>query len=293
MIKTIMTMVVSAFLGMLLAQGAHAQGIGPQGGDLSFSLIFGKAQMVAGDFIGFGEVDQVPNSNIWNTDTYITVPSLNFSSGNTVTSMVGVEAKYFMTPQIAIRFSGSGAINSSPSRDATPAVAPDYNADMSPGTFIPGFMMTEGRTLGQFFATLGGDYYFATKREKVHPYAGVQINGAYGLMEIFDGYRGIIIEEDPLEAGPGPKRLVMPNSDGVITTWDTRRGEAWGIGTSLVGGVDYFLAEGFFFGFEIKAASYMYTGKRLFHQPGMEAQEASTFNTAFLAMPMVKLGFSF
>ncbi len=288
-------MVVSVLLGMLLVQGSHAQGIGPQGGDLSFSLILGKAQMVAEDFIGFGEVDQVPNSSIWETDTYITVPSLNFSSGNTVTSMVGVEAKYFMTPRIAIRFSGSGAINSSPSRDATPAVAPENNVDMSPGTFIPGFMMTEGRTLGQFFATLGGDYYFATKREKVHPYAGVQINGAYGLMEIFDGFRGIAPEESPHYADPDPipKRLRVPNNNGVITTWDTRRGEAWGIGTSLVGGVDYFLAEGFFFGFEIKVASYMYTGKRLFHQPGMEAQEASTFNTAFLAMPMVKLGFSF
>jgi hypothetical protein len=266
--------VAGLLLSLFLFQGMHAQGAGPHGGGLSFSLILGKTQMVAGDFISFYEVNQVPYSN-WDIYTDINVPGMNSFSGNNLTSMIGVEAKYFITPQIAVRFNGSGAINSSPSRDATPAVVPDQGDEFGPGTFIPGFRMTEGRTLGQFFATLGGDYYFAVGSSRVNPYAGLQFNSAYGLMEIFDGFRG------------------LDNHEEVITTWDTRRGEAWGLGGSLVGGIDYNLAEGLFFGFEIRVASYMYMGKRLFHQPGMEAQEAASYNTSFLAMPMVKLGFSF
>ena len=266
-------MVVCVLLGMIPVQGLHAQETGPQGGDLSFSLILGKTQMVAQDFITFWEVDQ----GVTNTTRSINLPELNFyDPGNMLVSMVGVEAKYFITQEIAVRFSGSGAINSSPSRDATPTVRPDDWDDMGPGTFIPGFRMTSGRTIGQFFATVGGDYYFATGREKVHPYAGLQFNSAYGLMEVFDGFRGL-----------------DSWSEEVITDWDERRGEVWGLGGSLVGGVDYYLAEGFFFGFEIKVASYMYTGKNLFHQPGMEAQNAASYNTAFLAMPSVKIGFSF
>lgn len=273
--KTIMLIVVCVLLGMTPLQGVHAQGTGPQGGDLAFSLVLGKTQMVAGDFISVWEVNQVTNRSIWSPDTDISAPHLNFFSGNNLTTMTGVEAKFFFTPQIAARFSGSGAINSSPSRDATPSVTPDTNADMGPGTFIPGFRMTEGRTLGQFFATLGGDFYFATGRDRVHPYAGAQFNSAYGLMEIFDGFRG------------------LDGNGEVVTTWDTRRGEAWGVGGSIVGGADIYLADGFFFGFEIKVASYMYTAKRIFHQPGMEAQEAFALNSSFLAQPMVKIGISF
>lgn len=308
--KTIMSMVVCVLLGMFLVQGVHAQETGPQGGELSFSLVLGKGMLVAPEF-WYYEVNQVTDEYMWyDPETVITPPSISYYSGNDVTSMVGVEAKYFITPQIAVRFSGSGSINSSPSRDATPAIVPDDRSDMGPGTFIPGFKMTEGRTVGQFFATLGGDYYFSVGRERIHPYAGIQFNSAYGLVEIFDGFRGLASREvedtdlpDPFYPTP-PAKIGTKSSitgdvsstryrDEVITTWDTRRGEAWGVGGSVVGGVDYYLAEGFFFGFEIKVASYMYTGKRLFHQPGMEAQEAATFNTAFLAMPMVKLGFSF
>ncbi len=270
--KTIMMIGALVLLGCFLTKEAAAQeGMGPQGGDLSFSLILGKTQMLPSGFLTLAEVDQAPyttNVNDMN-NPYINPPSINFYTGNTLTSMVGVEIKYFFSPELAVRFSGSGSINSSPALDAVPSVIVDNQA------ILPGHRMTTGRTMGQYFANLGVDYYFSTGRERVHPYAGVQFNGAYGLMEVFDGYRGLSWNEEP------------------HTIWDVRRGEVWGLGGSLVGGVDYFLAEGFFFGFEIKAVSYVYTGKHLFHQPGMEAQGVGVHNTSFLAMPMVKIGFSF
>lgn len=268
--KIIMSIVVCVLLGIFPVKELNAQGAGPQGGDISFSLVLGKTQMIAENFISFYEINQINNVGTWNNFmASIDPPDLSFFSGNNLTSMVGVEAKYFFTPQIALRFSGSGAINSSPARDAVPAVT------IGNSVVVPGFRMTEGKTLGQFFATLGGDYYFATGRERVHPYAGAQFNSAYGVMEIFDGYTG------------------LDSSGNVITAWDRRIGEVWGLGGSIVGGVDYYIADGFFFGFEIKVASYMYTGKRLFYQAGMDAHDVGVYNTSFLAQPMVKLGFSF
>lgn len=270
--KTIMMIVAFVLLGSFLTREASAQeGIGPQGGDLSFSLILGKTQMLPSGFLSISEVDQTPYSTSLSdaSNAYINPPDVNFYSGSSLTSMVGVEIKYFFSPQLALRFSGSGSINSSPALDAVPAIRIDNQV------ILPGYRMTTGRTIGQYFANLGVDYYFSTGRERVHPYAGVQFNSGYGLMEIFDGYRGLDYNDEPL------------------TIWDVRRGEVWGLGGSLVGGVDYFLAEGFFFGFEISAVSYLYTGKQLFHQAGMDAQGVGVHNTAFLAMPTVKLGFSF
>ncbi len=270
--KTIMMIVAFVLLGSFLTREASAQEMGPQGGELSFSLILGQTQAVAGDFLFINEVDQAPYS-AWSDGTWINPPAINFITGNNVTNMAGVEAKYFISSELAIRFSGSGSINSSPALDAVPAVVMDNEV------LLPGHRMTTGRTLGQFVSTLGADYYFATGRERVHPYAGAQFNGGYGVMEIFDGYRGIDMSN--------------PNDPQPINIWDKRIGEVWGLGGSLVGGIDYFLAEGFFLGFEVKVASYMYTGKHLFHQAGMDAQGVGVHNTAFLAMPMVKLGFSF
>ena len=66
-------------------------------------------------------------------------------------------------------------------------------------------------------------------------------------MEIFDGFRG------------------FDKDAGVIPTYDNRLGEIYGVGGSLVGGFDYYFAEGLFLGIEIKAASYMYNVKEIYH----------------------------
>jgi outer membrane protein W len=264
-------MLIAALL--LLAGGAVAQSFSPQAGDKSVALRFGRA-------VSFGDLSFYEVNRSVNYSPSGTLPSLNeassieFSTENSMANMVGVEFKYFITSQIAARFSGSGAIAGSPSQDAVEGVN-DPTGEYYPGTYLQGWRMFEGRTTKQLYIDLGADYYFASNYSRVNPYGGVQFNSSYGQLELFDGYRG------------------LDGNDEVIPTYDTRRGEAYALGGSIVGGIDYYLAEGLILGIEIKAINYMYEAKRIFHQSGMDAQDADTHNTAFLSQPVIKLGFRF
>ena len=248
-----------------------AQEYAPQAGDKIVSLRLGKAVGVG--YVNYYDVNQVANGM---QNTRISQPSsvANGFTSNEIVNAIGVEAKYFLTSNIALRFAGSGILSSSPARDAQEGVQ-DPDGNNYPGATIPGFRHLEGKTTKQFYIDLGADYYFTTKIARLQPYAGVQVNSLYGQLEIFDGYRG------------------LDGNGEVIPTYDTRRGEAYGLGGSIVGGIDYYLGEGFFLGLEIKGVSYMYNVNRIFHQPGMEAQESAAHNTSFLTQPVLKIGFKF
>nr|WP_319399363.1 BT1926 family outer membrane beta-barrel protein [uncultured Carboxylicivirga sp.] len=266
--------IIVKVLCMLLVMGgytqAEAQEYAPQAGDKTISLRLGKS--VDYPSLSYYEVNAGMSSNSVSIGQPVSRSSF-YSDGNSIVNAIGVEGKYFLTSNIALRLAGGGMIVSSPSRDAVEGVGSVYYD--YPGTAIPGYAHLEGRTTMQFYGDVGADYYFATKVPRLFPYAGVQANGVYGQMEIYDGYRG------------------LDGNGEVIPTYDTRRGEVYAFGGSLVGGVDYYLAEGFFFGFEIKTVSYMYNVKRIFHQQGMEAQEAASHVTTIFAEPVLKIGFKF
>ncbi|TAJ09391.1 hypothetical protein DMA11_20155 [Marinilabiliaceae bacterium JC017] len=253
----------------------NAQTYGPQKGTKTISMQMGRAESFGN--LDFYELNQ--NTTSYADETVIGTPySSTYSSySNSITNMIGVEGKYFWSSLWAARFNGSGAIISSPSQDAVTGVPAleGHEETAFPGTTIKDFRMLEGRTTKQFYLNVGVDRYFPTKYERVFPYVGAQINSTYGQMEIFDGYRGLDSEGE------------------VISTFDTRRGEAYGLGGSLVGGIDYYLAEAFFIGFEVKVCSYLYSVKRVYHQEGMEAQDADTHSTSFLSHPSFKIGFKF
>jgi len=270
--KKILFVCIICVLSLLgISNTVSAQEYAPQTGDKIVSLRLGKAVSVG--YVSYNSVNQVANGS---QNTHISQPNsvANDFTNNNIVNAIGIEAKYFLKSNIALRFAGSGILSASPAQDVTEGVQ-DPDGNNYPGTTIPAFRHLEGKATKQFYLDLGADYYFATKIARLQPYLGVQLNSNYGQLEIFDGYRGL--------DGGGE----------VIPTYDTRRGEAYGLGGSVVGGVDYYLAEGLFLGLEIKAASYMYNVNRIFHQPGMEAQEAATHNTSFLTQPVIKLGFKF
>jgi len=260
---------VLSILGM--TNSVNAQGYAPQAGDKIVSLRLGKAAGVG--YVSYGTVNQTANGS---QNTYISQPSsvANEFTTNNAVNAIGIEAKYFLNSNIAFRFAGSGILSASPAQDAQEGVS-DPDGNNYPGATIPGFRHLEGKATKQFYLDLGADYYFTTKIERLQPYLGAQVNSLYGQLEIFDGYRG------------------LDGNGEVKPSYDNRRGEAYGLGGSFVGGIDYYLAEGLFLGLEIKAVSYMYNVNRIFHQPGMEAQDAATHNTSFLTQPVIKLGFKF
>lgn len=256
------------FIGLLLFSICNAQEFGPQKGQKMVSMNFGKS-VNFGD-LSFSEINQ---STFSNNPANITNPNSNSYNNHYRFNIIGVEFKYFITNQIALNLAGSGALTTNPSRDFVTGVEADENA--TPGTYFPSYRMMEGQTTGQFHIDLGADYYFTTKVNRVFPYLGVQLNTIYGQTRITDGYRG------------------LNNDNEVISTFPDRHGEFYGLGASINGGIDYFLAEGLFIGLNIKPVSYMYVEKRIFHQEGLNAQDAASYNLKFFTNPVVKLGFKF
>ncbi len=267
--KIFIIAVLSALGLMAFTNNAKAQEYQPQAGDKMISLRLGKA-------VDYGTLSSYEvNSSLSSSTTSISQPVSAYylsNSNNSIVNAIGIEAKYFLSSNIALRFSGGGLLTASPSQDLMEGVSNDYDY---PGTSIPTYAHLEGKTTYQFYGDLGADYYFNTSVNRLFPFVGIQVNSVYGRMEIYDGYRGV------------------DNNEEVIPTYDTRRGEIYALGGSLVGGIDYYLSEGFFFGIELKCVSYMYNAKRVFHQPGLEAQDADTHVTSFLSQPVIKLGFKF
>ena len=271
--RNIKVLCLLVFVLALIEGNIRAQGYGPQAGDKSVALKFGRA--VAFNDVSYYEVNNgLYPSSVVNGVSVSEPTASSYSSYNDLTNIIGIEAKYFVSSQIAVRLSASGSFGGSPAQDYVDGID-DPTGVYYPGTYQPSFNMFEGRSRMQYFLDLGADYYFSSKYERVCPYVGIQFNSIYNQLEIFDGYRG------------------LDGNGDVIPTYDTRRGESYSLGGSIVGGIDYYLSEGMFLGIEIKAVSYMYSAKRVFYQTGMEANDVDAHTTSFLAQPVLKLGFRF
>lgn len=240
---------------------------GPQQGDKIVSLKFGKLK-------DYGEVSAYEvNRTTWNSASTISQPVMATDDANATISIIGIEAKYFIKSNMAVRLGAGGAFSGAPSQDYVKGVSVAGSED--PNSTIPSYTMLEGNTTKEMYGDLGFDYYFNTKVSRLFPFLGVEVSGVYGQMEIFDGYRG------------------LNSDDEVIPTYDTRRGETYAFGGGLNGGVDYYISEGLFLGVEVKVASYMYTAKTIFPQPGLDPNEAYANNFSFLSQPVIKIGFKF
>ncbi len=239
-----------------------AQGFGPQAGDKSVSLQLGR-----GD--DFSDLQYVAK-NLGTYTVYVPSNSTASTDDNSLINMIGVEGKYFLSSNLAVRLSGMGLISSTPAQQDIPAVInPEYyddEVDELSYISIPGYSDVESSSSYKVLVNAGADYYFNVGNDRLYPYAGAQLNFNYGQSKYFT------LEDDDM---------------------GERVSETYGLGGSIVGGVDYYIAQGFFLGIEIKAASYMYSVARIFPQPGMEGGDADNHSTTFFSNPMVKIGFKF
>jgi len=256
---------------LMLGSSLKAQSLGPKAGDVSVAVKLGRGI----SFYDLNAYEVNRNASYSNTLPALAAPNAaSYSTSNSATNMVGVELKYHLADNLAVRLGGGGALQSTPAKDALSGVE-DPSGENYPGTVIPGYEMQEGINVRQAYGDLGVDYYISTGSPRLHPFAGVQANVSYASIEIYDGFRG------------------LDTNGEVIPTLDTRKGETYALGGSLVAGVDYYLAEGFFLGLEFKAFNYMYAAKKVYPQTGMAPQTADNHNLLFLSQPVLRLGFSF
>ncbi len=241
----------------------------PSSGDISVAVLLGQ-----GNFFNGGlDVPSSPGSSWW----YISgsAPSANMvnDNSNPVTNMVGVEARYFVASNIAAKLTGGAVLRSTPARDNVPSIIDPSSPNV---TWIPNYDAVIKHNEFKMHLSLAGEYHFPSKFDRVHPYLGVSLPFYYSRKSMYD------------------PTVVQDQNKGIIVTDVTvRHVEIMAYGGQIAGGIDFYLTEGFYLGFEVKPFSYIYAYSQKFPAAGLDPLEADTHTYSFFSQPNLKLGFRF
>jgi hypothetical protein len=268
----IISALLLGLLGSVFAQD-DAESFGPAAGDFSGAVLFGQ-----GSFLEAWPNLTIPAAPWGNTSWSVSgnSPYQNTvdANWNEVANMVGVEGRYFFTSRIALKVSGGAIFRSTPPRDNVPGVIDPLSPNAS---WIPDYDAVVQDQSADFNLNIGGEYVFPSKKfVRMFPYVGANIPLLYGRRTQYD-------PTITLESGGGF----------VIADVGLRNVEAFGFGLQSVAGVDYYIAQGLYFGFEFKPISYVYIFNSKIPAPGLEALKADTHTWSFLSQMYFKLGFRF
>ena len=260
--KIIITIMLSVILAPVFAQETtqEVKVYTPKAGNFQGSLLLGDRMFYSTNQL---ELDR----NLVNMDLYPT--SLRFSddyNSNYIIEMIGVEFKYFVTNRVSVSFVGAGSVNNTPSVEFKEGV--NTGEDIST---IPNYKHIDANLSTRLVGSLGLNYHFKVKNDRVQPYMGVQGTFQFAQVTTATPYTGI------------PEDVDAGNRTGQILGWSP----------SMVAGIEYALFPGFLVGFEIKPVSYYYTGVELFAKPGLQAMTGSNHEFTFLSHPRFKIGFRF
>jgi outer membrane protein W len=235
----------------------------PEKGDFTVAMLFGRGQFLNGGLV-------VPSSNgsVSGVAPYANDVDAN---SNSISNMVGAEGRYYIKDNFAITLSGGAILRNTPSQLAIPAVI-----DVNGNTIIQGYNAVVADERIDANATIGVQWLFNTKNDRLFPYLGVALPFDYARRSLFD-----------------PSIYVADNGDVNITDLTARHVDITAFGIQAVAGVDYYVAKDVFFGFDIKPVSYNYAFSVKSPADGMVKLEADTNTVSFFAQFSFKLGFKF
>jgi len=266
---TILALLLAAFTGVYAqdATTSDAPKYNPQAGDISGAILFGRGAYL--------EVAPAPSSVNSSWSVPGTAPTIGTVDGNdnAITNMIGGEARYFVTSMIAVKLSGGAILRNTPSQENLPGFIDSSSPNAA---WIPDYQAVERRNSSDININLGGEYHFATKYDRLSPWAGLNIPFYYGRRTAYD----------PTIAEDG-------NGDPYIVDIGLRHTEQIGIGVQAAAGVDYYLMEGFYIGFEFKPISFVYAKNTKLPAPGLETLQANNTTVSFFSQPFFKIGFRF
>lgn len=245
---------------------------GPQAGDISGAVLFGRGNFLNAGLDLTGPVGT--SGGYWVVPG--TAPSNNTVStnNNSASNIVGIELRYFLTDNIAIKLSGGGIMSHTPARTNVVGLI-DPNANNA--SWIPAYLSTPAEQNMDFNANLGAEYHFSTDNGKLFPYVGVTVPFYYARRSAYDPTIYPLYTD--MEGNPTP--ATDPND--VIVDIGTRHSEMMGFGGQLTAGIDYYLSDGLYIGFETKPASYVYAFNTKFPAPGLESRQADNHSISFFS----------
>lgn len=293
--------------GTLYAQDSGSQSdagsasFAPSAGDFTGAILFGR-----GNYLTSGL--SVPNSPYyygnynggygWTVSGQAPYANMVDANSNSVSNIVGVEGRYFVTNRIAAKLSGGAIFRNTPSFDNVPGYIPFvdvqtgtdsygnpiYTRQPTPNAaWLPAYEAVKAEDQADINVNIGGEYHFTTKYSRLFPYVGLTIPIYYGRRSMYDPTINFGDLDNPTD----------PLTPNYIVDVGVRRAEIFGTGVQAVAGFDYYLAEGLYFGVETKPVSYlyMYSGKN--PAPGFESLDAKSTTWTFLTQTFLKIGIRF
>lgn len=251
-------------------QTASPPSFTPEQGDFSGAVLFGR-----GNFLNSGI--SVPSSANYNWTVSGQAPYNNTvdPNFNDVNNIVGLEMRYFLKTNIALKLSGGAILRNTPDVGNIPGY---IDGTSNSAAWIPAYQAVVADNQVDVNINLGGEYHFATKYNRMSPYAGLTIPFYYGRRSLYD---------------PTINDALSPSDPLYIVDVGVRHAELFGFGAQAVIGVDYYLMEGFYFGFESKPVSVVYAYNRKFPAPGLESLDAENTSFSFFSQTFLKIGFRF
>lgn len=241
----------------------------PQQGDISFAVLFGRGNFFASNLMAPAAAEK--DWTVAGTAPYADFVSAN---ENSASNMVGVEVRYFLSSNIALKISGGAILRDTPSRmniESSTNFAEENNQ-----VWVPHYASVNSDEQMDANVNLGGAYHFGSRYERVSPYAGISVPFYYARRSAYN-----------------PSITTDANGEPVMADIGYRHLEMIGLGAQVVAGVDFQLLQGLYIGAETKPASYVYAYSTKSPGPGLEHLRADSHTFSFLAQSYLKLGFRF
>lgn len=273
----------------------------PKKGQWQVSAVIGNSQMFNQDMnyllptywdaqngftqnTGLGDSYTNPNMSE-DPGLYLNLGSLN---SNNLVNLIGIQGKYFLTDRWDVNLMFSMNINATPKKDF---IEGNYEVDEMP---IMGSKYMEGRISNAWNVAIGSNYYFNTKNERINLYVGGLLGWQMGRIETVTPYTGETIKDPDLaEDNTGDADLDESNQESVqLYTPNSRAGQIFGLKVAGVAGIEYSIAKGLVFGFEVQPVAYRYDHIQICPK-GQAAYKVGHHNINLFATPNLKIGFRF
>lgn len=273
----------------------------PKKGQWQVSAVIGNSQMFNQDMnyllptywdaqngftqnTGLGDSYTNPNMSE-DPGLYLNLGSLN---SNNLVNLIGIQGKYFLTDRWDVNLMFSMNINATPKKDF---IEGNYEVDEMP---IMGSKYMEGRISNAWNVAIGSNYYFNTKNERINLYVGGLLGWQMGRIETVTPYTGETIDDPDLaEDNTGDADLDESNQESVqLYTPNSRAGQIFGLKVAGVAGIEYSIAKGLVFGFEVQPVAYRYDHIQICPK-GQAAYKVGHHNINLFATPNLKIGFRF
>lgn len=311
MIKKLCIALLSAcVVAPVMAQQSRRGGdasFAPKQGQWEVSAVIGNNQMFNQDLNyllptywdgtgdnGFNNPVGLPTQSgdgSWNNQSgdpgiYLNLGSLN---SNSLINLIGLQGKYFILDNLDVNLMFSMNINATPSKNY---IEGDATVNYLP---IQASKFMEGKITNAWNLSIGSNYYFQTKNERINLYAGGLLGWQMGRIETMLPYTGETVTNEDSDGITGGD--VTDNGDEVddpveLYVPSSRAGQIFGLKVAAVGGIEYSLAKGLILGFEVQPIAYRYDCLQICPK-GSAAYVAGHHNVNFFASPNLKIGFRF